>query len=734
MNGDYEGVGRRRFKVNADQHVVSTRIARRRPPHERAVDQPTQGRSAHERVSIDGLAINFTGKRNDQNIAREDSTSERVLFRTIAHAAGDARRRNRPNRGDCSGTSRSIARSLLRCVLEEWRRIPGRRGDHHRAHCYDYFFPSAHGLQYIKRGRLSMRPIIFHRLCLIAAAAAACGGPMRAEAQHAAERDTSLIRVFVDGEPEAVVRAGRLENVQTDAEALVDSLRARGRYFAAVDSMVDGELFVSSGPLIRVGRIAIEGIDSREADAMRLEMDTRIGRILEPSVLEDDLRRILTSFDTRGYALAEVSIEEIGSMEDGSISLTLRIKQGPQVRLERIELPGADRTSASFVSRLVGYDVGGVLGRYEPELIRRRLEETGLFETVGPPELVIEPDSAAVLMIPLVEAAPGNFDLVIGYLPPQTPGDAGSLVGNGRLELRNVVGGGRRISIRLNRLPNQVSSVDVRASDPFLFRMPLGLEGRFQGLEQDSTYGKQSYRGEIAYRFERGLSAFVGFSREVTRPGQAGLRLSESGRQVIPRSDAWFLGLGVRMENVDRHVNPTRGYFVETNLESGRKEFIDRRVVGSDTSSIVHLMDQRRLQASGRLYVPTFSRQVLVVGGEGGLLLSDTYDRSDLFRFGGATSLRGYDEDQFLGRIVARALAEYRLLIDRDAFAYLFFDLGYVDRPEAPDLAPSRAVRPGYGVGIQFRSALGLINVSAALNPDSGPTEARIHAGLSFGL
>lgn len=584
-----------------------------------------------------------------------------------------------------------------------------------------------------------MRPGVFRRLYKAAAGAAALAAMMSAAAltvyaQDGIEGDAGIIRVYIDGRPERVIRAGRSDSLAMATAAIVDSIRVGGRYFATVDSVVGGRLFISEGPLVRVGSIEIEGIDRREADVIRRDMNTREGRILDPEVLEDDLLLVLMRYDALGHPLASASVGDVGAMQDGSIRLTLQINPGPKLRLERIELPGAVRTSASFVSRVAGLRTGTELESFRPEVIRGRLEETGLFEHVGTPELVIEPDSALVLVIPLEETDPGSFDLVIGYLPPQVPAERGSLVGNGHLELRNVVGGGRLLAIQLNRLPNHVSSLDLRAADPFLAGLPLGLEGRFHGVEQDSTYGKQSYRGELSYRFEQGIRAFAGFSREVTRPGQAGLRRAENGRQVVPRSDAWFLGMGVRMERLDRLINPSNGYFIEMNLESGRKEFIDRRIVGTDTSNIVHLMDQRRLQTVGRFYLPTFARQVLVIGGEGSLLLSDVYDRSDLFRFGGATSLRGYDEDQFLGRIVTRAFTEYRLQIDRVAFAYVFFDLGYVDRPETPDVEESRVFHPGYGTGIQFQTALGVVNVSAAFNPDSGPTDARIHAGLSFGL
>ena len=554
----------------------------------------------------------------------------------------------------------------------------------------------------------------------------------QAAAQAQTGADSIQFMVILDGRTE--VHAATSDSLHARLESLVDSLRAQGRYFADVDSLLERQVFISSGPVVRVGEVVLEGIDDAERESILPAMNTRQGRVLDPVSLEADFGEILARYEVGGYSLASVTVESIDLLDSGDISLTVRISRGPQLRLERIELPGADRTSASFVARLVGLRPGSLLSGYQPERIRHRLEETGLFSTVGYPEIVIEPDTAAVLVIPLEEADPGSFDIVLGYLPPQEPGDNGSLIGNGMLELRNMVGGGRLVSIRLNRMPGSASSVDLRAADPFLLGLPLGLEAKFSGLEQDSTFGKQAYSGEVTYRFEEGLSASAGFTREVTRPGQAGLRMSPGGRQVIPRSDAWFLGLGVRFSNLDRTINPTRGFYVATNLETGSKEFIDRRIVGSDTTIVARRGDQRRLHGSTRFFVPAFTRQVLVLGGEGGVLISDSYDRSDLFRFGGATSLRGYDEERFLGRIVARLLAEYRFLIDRSSFAYGFVDLGYVDRPVTPDLTQTRDFHPGYGIGIQFRTALGLVNVSAALNPDSGPTNARIHAGLSFGL
>ena len=111
-----------------------------------------------------------------------------------------------------------------------------------------------------------------------------------------------------------------------------------------------------------------------------------------------------------------------------------------------------------------------------------------------------------------------------------------------------------------------------------------------------------------------------------------------------------------------------------------------------------------------------------------------TFDEGDLFRFGGATSLRGYDEARFVGAIVARVLVEYRYALDRLSYAFLFADLGYLDRPDLPGVPALRDWLPGYGLGLQYGTPLGLVTVTYALNPDLTLGQGKVHVGLSVGL
>lgn len=565
-------------------------------------------------------------------------------------------------------------------------------------------------------------------------------GQIAASGQAVSPTDTTISTIRIDGEPVRTLAVSNPDSLRARAEAVIDSLHQAGYLAARMDTLAYGLYArvaeLTRGPQAEVGEIKLVGMSEERERYLRGALRLGVGEPFSPQTLEQDIRQILSLYAAEGHFLARASVEQLRHIDSDAprIGITIRIHAGPVLKLKRIDLLGGSRTSATLVARMTGLRLGEPLTGFEPSALRQALVDAGFFEDVGEPDLVIEADSGAVLRIPIDEGDPGAFDILLGYLPPTIEGERGRVIGSGHLQLQNPFGGGRSLTVRLNRLPGQASSVDVELASPFVLGLPLGIAGRFHGLEQDSTYGKQEYAGEVRYYVAGGFDLIGGFSREITSPGQAGLRLNPSGRQIVPGAEAWFIGLGVSIQRIDRLRNPTRGLLVEMNLESGRKRRSERRIIDADTTRESLMLEQQRLRARARLYAPTLRRQVLVIGGDAGLLVSSEYDRSDLFRFGGAMSLRGYDEDRFLGRLVGRALVEYRLLIDRYSFAYAFFDLGYVDRPATPDLTAVKSLHPGYGIGIQFDTAIGLVNVSAALNPEGGPTDARIHAGLSFGL
>ncbi len=517
------------------------------------------------------------------------------------------------------------------------------------------------------------------------------------------------------------------DSIRYAALDALSCLQGHGFLFARIDSHRVGTLYATPGPPATIATVRIAGAAALDKLTLLSGLSSQPGRTFDAAAVESDAQALVRAYADEGYHLARITVGEIDVSEQPAVGLTFIVDEGHLPLLREVSLLGAERTRKGFASRMSGLREGLPVRSFDPLAIRARLEETEVFSAIDTPILGVDADTMIVVQVPVTEAPPGAFDLVLGYERSRT--GRGALVGSGHLFLRNLFGYGRTLSLALHRAPGQVSRISVHARDPSVFGLPVSLGAQFEGLQQDSTYGKRVYGLELGHRFEGRLHVFGTVTREVTRPGLTGLQIV-GGQQRIPIATALFAGLGVRVRSVDSGVNPRSGFVVETSVENGRKDRT-QRIVRADTTEESTRLQQARLGASVRVFIPTASRQTLVAGGETRLLRSREFDESDLIRFGGANSLRGYDEERFRVPFASRVTVEYRYLLDRASHALAFFDLGYVDGSRTSESL--RGFFPGFGAGFQLDTDAGLISVTAAASTQA-PSEVRAHLGISLGL
>ncbi|MEM6645625.1 MAG: BamA/TamA family outer membrane protein [Bacteroidota bacterium] len=565
------------------------------------------------------------------------------------------------------------------------------------------------------------------------------GAGFDASAQDAVLATTSqhtwMIVVEGRAEPVSLRLTLTADSAATAAALVLEQHHRDGFLLAQVDSLrttpdvTTTRIYLDRGPAIRLDELAFDGATPLDLDALRTQLTPREGRRFNAADLEEDVAFLLRAFDDAGYPLASVrpSVFELIPSDPPRLRLVLQLDAGRTLNIGQVALAGVERSRAGYVQRITGVRPGRSLATVDPQVITQRLMETGFYREVGEVQLAQHAEGEATVTIPLVEEPPGIFDLVFGLLPA---GDGGgvSFVGSGHLELRNMLGGGRIVGLKLDRLPGQRSELDVRARDPFVLGSPVLAEVSFRGTQEDSTFQQQQYGAEVGLRVGDGLEALASVNRERTTPGGT----PSLGR--VPRSSTQFVGLGMRYRQLDQPFNPRRGLSAEVRFERGRKTRTVSTLQDGQTVREQQSLRQERLTARVRSYLPTLRRQVGVLGLDARALVSNVYDLADLFRFGGAQTLRGYDEQRFLGRFVARGLAEYRYQLDRLSYAYAFFDLGYVVRPALDEVPEQSGWFPGYGLGIQFSTGVGVVNASYAINTEDGPTSGRVHVGLSFGL
>lgn len=501
------------------------------------------------------------------------------------------------------------------------------------------------------------------------------------------------------------------------ADVLID----RGHLTARIDSVRQDTAFVREGPVSRTVALEVDG-----GPAVDLEWETAVGEPFSTSVLRRDLEAYAAGLAALGYADAVVTPDlEVGA---GTVAVMVRVAAGPVLEVVGVEVAGGRSPSRAFASRRAGVTRPRPVPEVDLEVVRRSLSATGLYLEVGEPVIAKNESGDLVVQVPVLEAPPGLFDVVVGYLPPADQG-GGSVVGRGRVDLRSPFGGGRTGGVEIERTPGLASSFVASVADPFVFGTSLGLGASFAGESRDSTLSRQRLGLEGRYTLDQGIDVVATVARETVRPGTFGAR-EVGGAPRVRRTDDVLLGAGLVVSRVDGIVSPRRGLTLTLLAEQGRR---------ASTSAFEASNERRRLAASTRGYLPTFGRQVVVAGLDATVSQApsgpgDIADEGDLVRFGGASSFRGYDEDEWLARSYGRAVLEYRVRFDDVSFAFAFSDVGGFDRPATPGLEAERRLLAGYGAGIQLRTGLGIARLTYALNPDLGPTEGKIHVGLSVGL
>lgn len=459
--------------------------------------------------------------------------------------------------------------------------------------------------------------------------------------------------------------------------------------------------------------------------------------------IEREVQQYLSFWEQRGHLFARIEMDSLQVYDDTrEVGLFSRVLPGPEVRLDRQLFPDIRRNNPDFLARITELESGELLTPEKLRQARLLLENTGLFREVATPALVQE-NGRFHLLFELDERRTNAFDLLVGYVP-ENDGSGNTLLGNGELMLRNVFLPGSQLDIRFERLQQFVTRLDMGYEATYIGATPFGAGFRFRFEQQDSTYQTREARLYARYRLSSSTALLASLRQRISRAGQ--LRGSAALRAL--NAATFFSGFGIEYRQLDRLENPARGVVAELMAEAGTKRIDDERVDGFTENT---RWQQQLVTLSLKGYLNPFRRQVIAPRLRGYLMLSPHYTETDLKRFGGARSLRGYREEQFQASRMLWGDLEYRYLLDRLSYGFIFAATGYYERPalvfdrpmRTPSLTVTQTQAPAsfppasqtellysYGFGFSYATPAGVIRFSYALSPNDSFANGNVHVGI----
>jgi outer membrane protein insertion porin family len=524
--------------------------------------------------------------------------------------------------------------------------------------------------------------------------------------------------------------------VESDLGIIVDNYRRQGYLAARVDSVqvrytsdsafVDLAFLITEGKRAVVGSIAIEGAWQMRPSDILGQFDIKSGEPLDESALERDIDALLSRYERIGYPFAACHVANLGARsggEEDTLDITLRVEEGRQITIDEIRVEGNKETDASVVVRETRLVPGEVFNPGKVDAIKQRLTRLNIFARVDDPQLYMR-NSTAGLLITVQEGSTNTFDGVIGYIPASTEGESGYLTGLVSVAMRNLLGTGRKFSLQWQREDKRSQELGVRYLEPWVLGMPANLGIGFLQRQQDSSYVRRVFdmKAELMLSEELSVGALVGLESVIPS--------ADSTVNRVFRSSTTTVGVELQYDSRNDLYSPTTGARYRTDYNYGAKRIKD--VPSPFSSQVATKVAVQKFSLDLDFYLSTFSHQVSAVGFHGREIRSGQLEEGEMFRFGGARTLRGYRENQFLGSRIAWSNLEYRFLLGRRSFFFGFVDTGYYSRPADPvhSIAGVDAFKYGYGVGMQLETGLGTLGVSFALGKGDSFSAGKIHLGL----
>ena len=232
------------------------------------------------------------------------------------------------------------------------------------------------------------------------------------------------------------------------------------------------------------------------------------------------------------------------------------------------------------------------------------------------------------------------------------------------------------IDLHWKRLDEESQILNLKYEEPHPIGLPIGVSVAYNQDLRDGNYVN--------------TNSIIGVIKTVPNIGKLGFGGKKTKINSTAKGDSLGLAnLTIKSIYIDGLIDyrndywlPTKGYFIELYSDVGNRKISD--------SNTVIISGHAKIEK----YFPIWNKNYIVIKllGKSNWTNSGALYTSELIRYGGANSLRGYPEDYFKSNWVIIPSLEYNVKLGPNQGITLFSDVALQDT--------YKSVPYGYGIGL----------------------------------
>ena len=453
----------------------------------------------------------------------------------------------------------------------------------------------------------------------------------------------------------------KVKEGETKLEALQKDYIRKGYLDIQVQEVSADSFIISNDRIYRIDDFILK----IEGDSTVYNLEIAETAFYNEENIDRALAQEYYEYVDEGYLNTEIEIAkfEVDSL-DQSIDILANIRRGELVKVSSIVFSGNRINSQDYLTKVSGMRDSLIASKQNINRIKQNLIGSELFDEVSDPK-VFQQDGEPILFVAVQERTLNQLDGLIGYVPDAT--GKGQIVGDLDVSLWNVLNDGNAFELMYQRLRPETSRIQLSVSQDWIANIPLKIGLDFSLYQNDSTYQTRNIGLYSSYLV---ASNFKLNGRIYSTTSNSS---RETGVQQEPDGSKQGSDLGFTYSSLDRVEVPQKGIRIDLIYGIASKD------IDNDSSVAFR---QQRLETRINTYVPVFKNSVIATSINGFYVIGDEFTESDLVRFGGANSFRGYAEEQFTASELLWGDVEYRFLTDQNSYLFLFTAVGVYNRSQ----------------------------------------------------
>lgn len=404
------------------------------------------------------------------------------------------------------------------------------------------------------------------------------------------------------------------------------------------------------------------------------------------------LNQILNHLTNNGDTFSQVSLKNISQSKNGLIA-ELHINKTINRKIDHIIVKGYDDFPKSFTKHYLNLKKKSVFNTDKLNFASNSIHSLPFVSEIKPPEVLFAKDSTTVYLY-LQKNKSNKFDGLIGFSSDEN----GKLKFNGYLDLalNNIFDKGEFLTLYWKSNGDDKKLFNLSLETPYIFNTAITPKVSFNIYKQDSTFLNIKANFNIAYAINPQNSISANFQSEKSND----LR-NITTQNNIAQLSTLFYGLSYTYKK----PNPLKPYqnkfFINFNALSGNRTIPTNQSKDKQLKFGLEISYDWVLNNKNSIFIKNSTK----------LLISDKFYTNELYRIGGANSIRGFDEESIFTSSHSIINIEYRYHLANRTYLYSITDFASIQN----NIQNKNTQLYSFGLGYTYKIKASLISLSYAI-------------------